>query len=159
MIVITLDTAVQFRKAKFNHTFIHYLLHAFGLREDVRVSGENIQGSSQEPPGCDASVLTTDHYTTVTNYSICFKNVDDESIIRKKNIKSILKLYFSKAESNTRMFDEAQMPFWYNSPIYLGLGLAPTFEPRGCVYVSSQSQTGDFSHVSHVCNTLHDKSE
>lgn len=85
MIVITLDTAGHFRKAKCNHAFIHYLSHAFGLREDVRVRGENIQGSSQEPPGCDASVLTTDHYTTVkwmvqsTNYSICFKNVAKKS--------------------------------------------------------------------------------
>lgn len=87
MVVITLDTAGQFRKAKFNHTFIHYLLHAFGLREDVRVSGENIQGSSQEPPGCDASVLTTDHYTTVTNYSICFKNVVEKSRRWKYNKK------------------------------------------------------------------------
>lgn len=89
MIVITLDTAGHFRKAKFNHTFIHPLLHVFGLQEDVRVPGENIQGSRQEPSGCDASVLTTDHYTTVpkkkkkravklmvrsTNYSTCLKN-------------------------------------------------------------------------------------
>lgn len=74
MTVITLDTAGQFRKAKFNHTFIHYFLHAFGLREDVRVSGENIQGSSQEPPGCDASVLTTDHYTTVPKKKSCKLN-------------------------------------------------------------------------------------
>lgn len=85
MIVITLDTAGQFRKAKFNHTFIHYLLHAFGLQEDVRVSGENIQGSSLLAVMHQCWPLTTTPLCQITVFAS--KNVVEKSRRWKYNKK------------------------------------------------------------------------